>query len=84
MEGGVDYADYGAVLHYEADGDAEHGEEVGVVYGACLMLEGVEWNRNNDMEYGVYRLEDRCTMLGVRRLGSLAIVLWHMSPRRGI
>ena len=35
LEGGVDYADDGAVLDDEADGDAEHGEDVGVVDGSC-------------------------------------------------
>jgi hypothetical protein len=34
QEGGVDYADYGAVVHDEADGDAVEGGEVGEVYGS--------------------------------------------------
>ena len=34
MEGGVDDADDGSVVDDEADGDAEHGEDVGVVYGS--------------------------------------------------
>ncbi len=38
LEGGVDYADDGAVLDDEADGDAEHGEDVGVVDGSCGVL----------------------------------------------
>lgn len=33
-EGGVDDADDGLVGDDEADGDAEHGEDVGVIYGA--------------------------------------------------
>ena len=35
QEGGVDHADYGAVVHDEADGDAVKGGEVGEVYGSC-------------------------------------------------
>ena len=34
MKWGVDDADDGTVVDDEADGDAEHGENVGVVYGS--------------------------------------------------
>lgn len=37
LEGGVDDADYGAVVEDEGDGDAEHGEEVGIVYGSWFI-----------------------------------------------
>jgi hypothetical protein len=41
QKGGVDDADYGPVVHYEADGDAVEGGEVGEVYGSCGELSGV-------------------------------------------
>ena len=34
MEGGVDDPDDWAVVEEEGDGDAEHGEDVRVVYGS--------------------------------------------------
>lgn len=34
LEGGVDYSDYGTMLVDEGNGDAEHGENMRVVYGS--------------------------------------------------
>lgn len=68
MEGGVDDADDGSVVDDEADGDAEHGEDVGVVYSSLarysvsihvVLLYFIYWI--------AYHPVDQCTMLAARR-----------------
>jgi hypothetical protein len=60
QEGGVDYADYGAVSHDEADGDAVKGGEVGEVYGSWELVALEVGSRK-----GVCWVERRLTIEGI-------------------
>lgn len=63
LEGGVDYADDGAVLDDEADGDAEHGEEVSVIDGSCgVLIVGfcLRLERNEEGVSTVKRIDAPC------------------------
>lgn len=67
MKWSVDDTDDGTVVDDEADGDAEHGEDVGVVYGSLdSQSVSIHFSSFLFIEF-TYRLAGQCTMLVARQ-----------------